>query len=240
VKCNHTSDNKPDEYNLCVSCVPIFNHLSFEEMEKVVLFARPKHYLKGEMIFQPGDLTEQLLIIHTGRVKIYRVSELGKEQLLRILEPGDFIGELSLFTAETSANYAEAMAKTEICAIHKNDLQEMLVTHPEVSLKILEEFGKRLKEAEMTIERLSLQDAEKRVASYLIEQISNVAHTVDGINPITIVLPMSKKDLSSYIGTTQETLSRRLTTFQERGWIKQSGQRNIIIINMDELKNIAQ
>jgi CRP/FNR family transcriptional regulator len=116
----------------------------------------------------------------------------------------------------------------------------MLVAHPEISLKILEEFGKRLKEAEMTIERLSLQDAEKRVASYLIEQISNATNSEDDINPITIVLPMSKKDLSSYIGTTQETLSRRLTTFQERGWIKQSGQRNIIILNMDELKNIAQ
>ncbi|MDF2859069.1 MAG: cAMP-binding protein, partial [Neobacillus sp.] len=125
-------------------------------------------------------------------------------------------------------------------AIYKNDLQEMLVAHPEISLKILEEFGKRLKEAEMTIERLSLQDAEKRVASYLIEQISNATNSEDDINPITIVLPMSKKDLSSYIGTTQETLSRRLTTFQERGWIKQSGQRNIIILNMDELKNIAQ
>jgi CRP/FNR family transcriptional regulator, anaerobic regulatory protein len=238
MNCNHNCDNKPDEYKLCVSGVPIFNHLSVEEMQKVVQFARPKHYLKGEMIFQPGDLTEQLLIIHTGRVKIYRVSELGKEQLLRILEPGDFIGELSLFTSETSANYAEAMSNTEICAIHRQDLQKMLVTHPEISLKILEEIGKRLKEAEMTIERLSLQDAETRVASYLIEQFT-ATNSESGMGPITIVLPMSKKDLSSYIGTTQETLSRRLTTFQERGWIKQSGQRNIVILNIDELKKIA-
>jgi CRP/FNR family transcriptional regulator, anaerobic regulatory protein len=239
MNCNHSRDNKPDEYKLCVSGVPIFNHLSVEEMQKVVQFARPKHYQKGEMIFQPGDLTEQLLIIHTGRVKIYRVSELGKEQLLRILEPGDFIGELSLFTSETSANYAEAMSNTEICAIHRKDLQEMLIIHPEVSLKILEEIGKRLKEAEMTIERLSLQDAEKRVASYLIEQISSAPITEDEMAPVTIVLPMSKKDLSSYIGTTQETLSRRLTTFQERGLISQSGQRNIVILNIDELKKIA-
>ncbi|WP_342429418.1 Crp/Fnr family transcriptional regulator [Neobacillus sp. FSL H8-0543] len=239
MKCNHSSDNKPDEYKLCVSGVPIFNHLSFDEMQKVVQSAHSKNYLKGEMIFQPGDLTEQLLIIHTGRVKIYRVSELGKEQLLRILEPGDFIGELSLFTSDTSANYAEAMSNTEICVIHRKDLQGMLVTHPEISLKVLEEIGKRLKEAEMTIERLSLQDAEKRVASYLIEQISSATNSEDGIAPITIVLPMSKKDLSSYIGTTQETLSRRLTTFQERGWIKQSGQRNIIILNKEELANIA-
>ena len=180
MNCNHNCDNKPDDYKLCVSGVPIFNHLSVEEMQKVVQFAHSKHYLKGEMIFQPGDLTEQLLIIHTGRVKIYRVSELGKEQLLRILEPGDFIGELSLFTSDTSANYAEAMSNTEICAIHRKDLQEMLVTHPEISLKILEEIGKRLKEAEMTIERLSLQDAETRVASYLIEQkISSATNSED-------------------------------------------------------------
>jgi CRP/FNR family transcriptional regulator, anaerobic regulatory protein len=232
VNCNHFPTD-PDSYKTCVSGVPIFNHLSPEEMQKIVQSARPRTYAKGEIIFQPGDLAEKLLIIHKGRVKIYRISELGKEQLLRILEPGDFMGDLSLFTNEVAANFAEAMVNTEICAIHRSDMQELLVTHPNISLKILEELGRRLNEAEKTIEMLSLQDAEKRVASYLNELVKE--ETRD--KPINIVLPMSKKDLSSLIGISQETLSRRLSTFQGLGWISLNGQRNITILNIDALRD---
>ncbi len=235
MNCNHFPD-APHNYETCVSGVPIFNHLSMEEMQKVVQSTRPRTYSKGEMIFQPGDYSEKLLIIHKGRVKIYRVSELGKEQLLRILEPGDFIGDISLFTNEIIANFAEAMVTTEICTIHRSDIQELLAAHPNISLKILEELARRLSEAEKTIEMLSLQDAEKRVATYLIEKVRQET----GKQPIHIVLPMSKKDLSSLIGTTQETLSRRLSSFQDRGWISLNGQRNITILDLEALRGAAE
>ena len=234
MNCNHFPTD-PNSFKTCISGVPIFNHLSNEEMQKVVQSARSRTYSKGEIIFQPGDLAEKLLIIHKGRVKIYRVSELGKEQLLRILEPGDFMGDISLFTNEIVANYAEAMVNTEICAIHRSDIQELLGTHPNISLKILEELGRRLNEAEKTIEMLSLKDAEKRVATYLVELVKEET----GKQPINLVLPMSKKDLSSLIGTTQETLSRRLSTFQELGWISLNGQRNITILNLHALREVV-
>ena len=215
----HHSDHKCRSEKLCVEVVPIFNHLSNYEMEEIVNRSRTKVYAKGEFILQPGEPSENLLIIHKGRVKVYKVSESGKEQLLRILEPGDFIGDLSLFINETSTNYAETMAPTEICTIHRSDMQQLLVTQPLISVKILEEFSRRLNEAEKTIERLGLQDAEKRLISYLVELVGDPE---DVQFPLTLHLPMSKKDLASYIGTTQETLSRRLSVFQEYGWIKLS------------------
>jgi CRP/FNR family transcriptional regulator, anaerobic regulatory protein len=234
MECNHSCDGN-DAQKLCVASVPIFNHLSNREMLEIAETSRTKIYRKGEFIFQPGDPSGNLLIIHKGRVKMYRVSESGKEQLLRILEPGDFIGDLSLFTNETSDNYAEAMVNTEICAIHRTDMQQFLINHPLISIKILEEISKRLNEAEKTIERLSLQDAEKRLASYLVELINNSVKEDSLSLPINILLPMSKKDLASYIGTTKETLSRRLSSFQENGWISLTGQRNITIHNFDAL-----
>jgi CRP/FNR family transcriptional regulator, anaerobic regulatory protein len=234
MKCQHSCEDH-DAKNLCVAGVPIFNHLSNREMLEIAETSRTKIYRKGEFIFQPGDPSGNLLIIHKGRVKMYRVSESGKEQLLRILEPGDFIGDLSLFTNETSDNYAETMINTEICAIHRTDMQQFLITHPLISVKILEEISKRLNEAEKTIERLSLQDAEKRIASYLVELVkTSVGEDVVTV-PFSILLPMSKKDLASYIGTTKETLSRRLSSFQEYGWISLTGQRNITIIDFEAL-----
>jgi CRP/FNR family transcriptional regulator, anaerobic regulatory protein len=234
MKCQHSCDDH-DAQNLCVAGVPIFNHLSNREMLEIAETSRTKIYRKGEFMFQPGDPSGNLLIIHKGRVKMYRVSESGKEQLLRILEPGDFIGDLSLFTNETSDNYAEAMINTEICTIHRTDMQQFLITHPLISIKILEEISKRLNEAEKTIERLSLQDAEKRIASYMVELVKTTVGEDVVTVPLNILLPMSKKDLASYIGTTKETLSRRLSSFQEYGWISLTGQRNITIIDFEAL-----
>ena len=102
MECQHSTD-RCGSTKLCVEVVPIFNHLSNFEMEEIVNRSRTKVYSKGEFILQPGEPSENLLIIHKGRVKIYKVSESGKEQLLRILEPGDFIGDLSLFINETAA-----------------------------------------------------------------------------------------------------------------------------------------
>ncbi|MDP4083278.1 MAG: Crp/Fnr family transcriptional regulator [Bacillota bacterium] len=231
MRCHHEMDIS----KLCVASVPIFNHLSNLEMQEIMESGRTKFFKKGEFIFQPGDPSENLLIIHTGRVKIYRVSDTGKEQLLRILEPGDFIGDLSIFTNETIVNYAEAMENTEICTIHRTDMQQLLVTHPLISVKILEEFSKRLKEAEKTIERLSLQDAEKRIASYLVELVQSINPSQAIQLPLQLTLPMSKKDIASYIGTTKETLSRRLSVFQENGWITLKGQRNVTILDFEAL-----
>jgi CRP-like cAMP-binding protein len=239
MKCNHSTENQ-ETIKLCVSGVPIFNPLSNSEMQEVAQMGISKTFNKGELIFQPDDLSENLLIIHKGKVKIYQVAETGKEQLLCILEPGDFMGELSLFTNDTLSSFAEAMVSTEICMIKRTDLQMLLLNHPKISIKILEEFGRRLSNAEKTIERLSLQDIEKRTASYLVELVRAHVDTENALPPFQLTLPMSKKDLSSFIGATQETLSRRLSTFQERGWITQTGQRNITILNFEAILQLAQ
>ena len=220
--------------------VPIFNHLENNEMLEIAERSRHKSYRKGETVFEAGESSDHLLIVHRGQVKIYRLSESGKEQLIRILEPGDFLGELSLFTDETLTSYAEAMKKTEICAIHKSDIKEIILAKPVIALKILETFSKRLNETEKTIERFSSHDAEKRIASYLIDLANTETETASSNEPFEVRLPMSKKDLASYIGMTQETLSRRLSSFQELGWIQQTGQRNLLIVNFDAILRVAR
>ncbi|TMN22448.1 Crp/Fnr family transcriptional regulator [Lentibacillus cibarius] len=225
LECNHSAKK------LCVSLVPIFNHLDHSEQVEVAQTSRSKKYDKREMIFQAGSPSEYLYIVHKGKVKIYNLSESGKEQLIRILEPGDFMGELAIFTDEWLTSYAEAMEPTEICAIHKSDLQVLLEEKPAIAFKLLAESTKRLRQAEKNIERLSSQDVEKRLASFLIEQVK--VH-----DSFKITLPMSKKDLASYIGSTQETLSRRLTNFEESGWIEQTGQRKIKVLDLDALRAI--
>lgn len=228
--CNHNQQN--DMKKMCISKVPIFNHLEHKEMLEILKLSRQMKYQKGEHIYFDGDQSEYLYIVHIGRVKIYNIFESGKEQLLRILEPGEFMGELALFSNKVLDNYAEALENTEICAIHQSDMQTLMKTHPAISLKILSEFSTRLQEVEDLVGQLSNRDVKNRIASYLTK-LSGTK------NSYQIVLPMSKKDLASYLGTTQETISRRFAAFQTKGLIEQKGHRNIEILNYKELLKIA-
>ena len=185
-------------------------------------------FKRGETIYRAGDQSNSLYIIHKGKVKIYRLAESGKEQLIRILEPGEFTGELALFTESTHDNYAEAMEHTEICMLNASDLLQFLSKYPSISLKILKEFSHRLDRAEVQATSFATEDVEKRIALYLAE-------LTDESRSMIVQLPMSRKDLASFLGTTPETISRKLTSFEESGWIVQQGQRDIHILDLDAL-----
>ena len=105
-------------------------------------------------------------------------------------------------------------------------------THPTIPLKILSEFSMRLEETEFLVSQLSYRDVETRTASYLVKLAE--ANKTDNI-----VLPMSKRDLASHLGTTQETISRRLSHFQTNGWIEQEGHRNIKILDISALEKAS-
>src|SRR5699024_12877910 len=132
-----------------------------------------------------------------------KLFEYGEEQLFRILESGESLGEVALFTDKMMDSYAEAIVKSEICAVHKSDIQEVIKTHPTIPLKILSEFSERLDETESLVGQLSARDVETRTASYLVK-------LAEDKNTLSVVLPMSKKDLASYLGITQDKISIRL------------------------------
>jgi len=193
---------------------------------------------KGELLFQSEELLEHLFIVHKGKVKIYRLTENGKEQVIRFIETGDFIGELALFSKTVTTSFAEAMEDTDICTINKSDFHQLLLRYPAISIKLLEEVSSRLSTTESRIEKLNSQDVEKRIASYLVELMSKSNDVIS--DRTRLQLPISKRDLASFIGTTQETLSRRLSSFQNKGWIELEGQRTIIIKQPEQLERKAK
>src|SRR5690606_12984316 len=151
-----------------------------------------------------GDISDSLYIIHGGKIKVYRLSENGKEQLIRILMPGDFTGELALFSESIHDVYAEAIEGTESCSIQRSNLQSLLMKYPNISLKILSEFSNRLNQAEHQMTSFATEEAETRIALYLLQLAEENGSS-------SVELPMSRKDLASFLGTTPETISRKLT-----------------------------
>lgn len=217
-----------ESQKLCVSIVPIFNHLTAEEMNEIVKETTSITYKRGEMIYRAAERSKGLYIVHKGRVKIYRLSETGKEQLVRILEPGDFTGELALFSETELDAYAEAMKTTELCVMNRADFQQFLIKYPAIALKVLTEFSNRLQKTEKQAAHIAMETVETRLALYL-------ADLVEEQSVFLVKLPMSQKDLASHLGTTPETISRTLRVFEQSGSIEQKKAGRIQIVDLDAL-----
>ncbi len=212
----------------CIFLVPIFNHLEAGQMAEIMEVVKSVSYKKGEIIYRAGDQSNALYIVSKGKIKIYRLSESGREQLVRILFPGDFTGELALFNETIHEAYAEAMEDTNICMITRSDLQKLLIRFPSISLKILSVLAKRLESSEKQATRFATEKVETRLALFLAE-------FADKELSDEITLPMSKKDLASYLGTTPETLSRKLAELEDAGYIVQLTKKKIKILDLDGL-----
>ena len=218
-----------DNHRSCITLVPIFNHLEGDQLDEIMDVTKTAYYKKGEIIYSPGDPSDSLYIVARGKIRIYRLSESGKEQLQRILQPGDFTGELALFRQSVHESFGEAMMDTDICLITRDDLQRFLLQYPTIALHVLAEFSNRLDETEKQASRVATETVETRIALFLVDCIETQG------NETEITLPMTRKDLASYLGTSPETISRKLADMESEGYIQQLSGRKIKILDMDSL-----
>ncbi len=228
LKCSHGTC-ATHEGSACVSTVPIFNHLEEKQMIEISQLIHSLSLKKGEFLYSPSEESSSLYILNHGKIKIYRSSESGKEQIQRILSTGDFTGELALFNDKLHDSYAMALEDTDICTIKREDLQRLLLKYPVISIKILEEFSERLLQSERQASRYATEKVESRLAMYLTETMDTLG------GEATFKLPMSKKDLASYLGTTPETISRKLLELEDMNLIGQGNSGLISILDLEGL-----
>ncbi len=215
----------------CVEIVPIFATLSRQELDEVGSITYDRSYAKGEAVYRAGDRRGVLYIVHTGRVRVYRLSPDGQEQVIRMVGPGQFIGELSLFSSLATADYADAAEASVLCMIDGARLKSLMGEYPSIALKVMEELSRRLEDAESLIEGINLRTVEQRLAGFLLAEAGS-SRAFD--------LSLSKGDLASRLGMKAETLSRTLASFQERNLIRLSGQRGVAILDGGALEDIAE
>lgn len=214
----------------CMRLVPIFNHLTEAQMAIIAQSAQVKRFAKNELLFRLGEKDNTLYIINSGKVRIYQLSESGREQTIRILQPGDFTGEVAIFQPNSHHNnYAEASLDTTVCMIRKEDLDGYLDAYPEITRRLLADVTGRLQTSEKQTTQVGIENVESRIITFLSENVE------DDKNHTFVTLPMAKKDLASYLGTTPETLSRKLAALEKRGLIQQHPRHRIEIMDLDEL-----
>lgn len=212
----------------CVASVPIFNHLEEEQMNEILQLVKHSDYKKNEYIYMAGDQSDTLYIVRRGQMKLFRISESGKEQVLAFINPGEFTGELALFREGYYERFAQATMDTQICSIARKDLEEILLKYPTISLKLLTEFSNRIESSEKQQTRYATEKVDTRIALFIAESLEDE-------NTKIFELPMSKKDLASYLGTSPETISRKLSEFEDLGYIEKISNKKIKILDLDGL-----
>ncbi len=223
-------------HQLCAGKVPIFASLNESELQKVTSLIVQKKYSKGSLICREGEPFENLLLINRGKIKVYRNSVDGKEQVLYILAEGDFFGERNLVLKGNLIDYnAESLEETLVCMITKQDYRHLLLQYPNISIKIMEVLFERIDKLENILANVNPRETESRICLMLIEFRNKYGKTQpDGT--VLIDLPLNREEMASYIGLTRETVSRKLNALKEAGIIDLIGNKKIQIIDERVLK----
>jgi len=226
------SNDDHDHRFACVSLVPLFEHLPVGDRRRLAEIAVTRHYARGEQLHRPGERSG-LRIVHSGRVKVLRISGSGVEQLLRIVSPGDFLGEAAVFTGRPVDSWAMALDDAEVCSIDGDGIDRLVREHPEIAVRLLASLSDRLEDTERRLASVTGASVGRRLADHLLE----LAEASDSRR---FRLQSTKSDLASYLGTTAETLSRRLGTMQDAGLIR-LGPRGIVeVVDPDGLRTLER
>lgn len=212
----------------CIDSLYLFNSLTKEQRSLIFKLVRHRSYLAGERIYSPGETANSVYIISSGKARIYRLSENGREQLIRLLVPGEFTGELALFKEGIYEAYAESIEDTRICMIHHSDFKLLLESYPEISVKMLATLANRLSSSEEQSMMIGTETAKERIMHYLTKSA-----VVNTNNEIVVNLKITKRDLASYLGVTPETLSRQWRVLEEEGVIVQKSRSLVKLIGVN-------
>ena len=203
--------------------VPIFAELEERELEKIAKLGVRQKYKKGNVVVIEQESGAALFIIVSGKVKIVRMDEDGREVILSIFGPGEFFGEMSLLDGMARSASVIATEKSELLMIHRRDFLELLHEFPSVAISLLAELAMRLRKADMQIKSLSLKDAAGRVANVVLMLADDIGIFRKGKVEIED-LPL-QQDIANMAGTSRETVSRMLNMFVEKGQIQLDGSK---------------
>ncbi len=215
----------------------LFTTLAESELECLKNAVSTIAYVKKETVFFESDECKGLYVVRVGRVKLVRTSKDGKEQIIRILEPGDLLGLEFFHDAANYTSTAVAMEPTELCFIGKKDFFVVLDEEPTISRKILAAMGKELAHAYDRIGNLGLLNASQKLANLLYTLAGEYGVKCED-GGVKLHLTLSRLEIAGLLGITHETSIRLLKGFREDG-VLEIKKREIVIRSMERLAELG-
>lgn len=205
----------------------LFATLDFTEREKIGVLAGKKVYRKNEMIFRDEDPAHTIYLIKYGRVKLFKVSEGGKEITLDILKEDDIFGENTFF--EENARHtmnAQAMEDTFICSCNKEHFA-ILLQNPQTALKIIQLLGGKLNNYTDKVASIAFQDVKGRISAMLLRLAGEYGKPSSGGTIIDIDL--THQDIASLVNASRVMVTNVLGDLKQEGAIASKGHQFILL-----------
>ena len=199
-------------------------------------FFRDRGYEAGQTIYLSRSEATHLYVVAVGAVKLIHRTDAGRDVILDVLGPGEFFGNVSESLQSRHTNSAQALVSTCALVISKREFHSILVEFPAVTLELFDAVSSRLESAQDTIRRLSVDDAEQRVAVALLRLTQKFGRKRQ--SGLLIELPLSREDLAGMCGANTETTSRIVSRLR-RERIVETGRKWISILDQERLSHIA-
>ena len=209
--------------------LPYFSGLDVSDLASISHHFFEKKAVRGYILVFEGDPADTLYFVLSGVVKVFKTSADGKEQILRIIRPGDSFNDVPVLSGGVNLASAAAMSVAILNGIKKKDLETVSKEHPQVALNIIKVLSQRVQEMIELVEDLSFRNVSGRVAKILLEHIGNGNGDRHRL---------TQQEMAAMIGTAREMIGRSFRTLEDEGAIRIERNR-IVITNQAILKKIA-
>lgn len=208
----------------CEQCiVKEFNSLKAltrDELMRVSSCKTGKTYLKGQVIFEEGETLNGVYCVRDGVCKLTKLSENGKDQVVKLVVKGGLLGKRSLVTEQKTNLSAIALNDMEMCFIPKSEIMADLQKNPDFTMNVLKTMAEDLKDSEESLVNMAQKSVRKRMAETLMYIHDEFGVDNDGFLSIVI----SREDYASIVGTATESAIRILSQLKKENVISTMGK----------------
>lgn len=226
----------PGEPFSCLNAVELFTDLTADDIAAIDRASPPRTFSSGELVFSQSQPVTALFILKAGRIRVFRVTEGGKELTIAILDPGAVFGEMLLVGQRMYDNYAEAIETSVICQLSVDQVEEHLLSNPKVAVKISRLLGEQVARLEERLTDMALRPLAARAASTLLK-IAESEPKSRFSNSLSVRL--THEQLAGLLGVTREATSKTMSDLASHHLIRQ-GRGGIIIEDLSGLRQIAR
>ena len=216
----------------------LFKQLPLKDIENIVAISAEIHFTNSQVIFQKGEVSDSLLAVLDGQVRISTSSMDGKEIILNTIYPGEMFGEIAFIDGRERSATATAIGNCTLLAIRHNDFIPFLKKNPEIAIELLMVLCKKLRDTSDRVEAVGLQPVSVSLAQFLVKASTKMGkETTDGLY---LDWKKSQQEIGYEIGTSRESINKQLNNWKKQGLLSLGGQSlSITILDIEALKIIA-
>jgi CRP/FNR family transcriptional regulator len=216
-----------------VAAVPLFAELGDRHVASLAALARACRFTAGQVVFAEGDPASGFHVVTAGRVRVFKSSPEGREQILHVWGPGEPFGEVAVFHGDAFPASVAALDDSRTLFFPRAGLLDLVRRDPEFALRLLGVLALRLRRFAAQVEALTLREVPARLAAYLLLRDDEQGGT--GL----VELDLAKGQLANLLGATPETFSRVLGRLAREGLVRPEGARAVRLLDAQALGDVA-